>query len=158
MSAMLDEHPRYRSMTSADLELVVALELKNYEFPWTRGNFSDSLAAGYLCWIVECAGEFVGYSVVATGAGEAHLLNLSIAPTWQHRGLGRAMLDFVTERLRELQIDKIYLEVRLSNAIGRRLYARAGFRELGTRRGYYPAAQGREDAMVMELPLTVLPS
>ena len=64
----------------------------------------------------------------------------------------------VTERLRELQIDKIYLEVRLSNAIGRRLYARAGFRELGTRRGYYPAAQGREDALVMELPLRALPS
>jgi len=153
MSAQLDNLPLYRSMTPDDLETVMAIESEVYPHPWTHGNFRDSLAAGYHCRIMELAGEIVGYSVVSIGAGEAHLLNLSIAAQWQRRGLGREMLKFMIELTRESFVHKIYLEVRPSNLAGRRLYARAGFIEVATRRGYYPGQGGREDAVIMELAL-----
>ena len=153
MSALLDNLPRYRRMTAGDLDAVAAIERKIYPYPWTRGNFSDSLIAGYHCWIMECAGEIAGYSVVMIAAGEAHLLNLGIAGEWQRRGLGREMLGFVIQLARELLAHKIYLEVRPSNSAGRRLYAGAGFSEIATRRGYYPAQRDREDAVIMELEL-----
>lgn len=140
-------------MAAADLDAVVAIEETIYPHPWTRGNFSDSLAADYHCWIVECGGEIAGYSVVMVGAGEAHLLNLSVAARWQRRGLGREVLGFVLRLARESGARRILLEVRPSNEAARALYAAAGFAEIATRRGYYPAGGGREDAIVLQLEL-----
>ena len=153
MSALLDSLPRYRQMTAGDLDTVLAIENEIYPHPWTRGNFSDSLKAGYHCWIMEVDRETVGYSVVMIAAGEAHLLNLSIAAAWQRRGLGHEMLNFLLKLARDFFTRKMYLEVRPSNVAGHRLYAGAGFSEISTRRGYYPAHDGREDAVVMELEL-----
>jgi ribosomal-protein-alanine N-acetyltransferase len=153
MSAQLDLIPRYRRMTAADLDAVVAIEEAIYPHPWTRGNFSDSLAAGYDCWIVECGGQIAGYSVAMIAVEEAHLLNLSVAGPWQRRGIGREVLGFVLRLARELGAHRILLEVRPSNEAARALYAAAGFTEIATRRGYYPAGAGREDAIVLELVL-----
>jgi len=153
MSARLDTLPRYRRMTAADLDLVAAIEKEVYPHPWTRGNFSDSLTAGYHCWIMECGEAVVGYGVVTIAAGEAHLLNLSIAAGWQRRGLGAGFLRFAVKLARDYGASRILLEVRPSNRGGRALYARAGFREIGLRRGYYPAGMGTEDAIVLEFEL-----
>jgi ribosomal-protein-alanine N-acetyltransferase len=153
MSAQLDILPRYRRMTGADLDAVIAIEDTIYPHPWTRGNFSDALAAGYHCWIAECGGEMAGYTVVTIAAGEAHLLNLSVASPWQRRGIGREMLNFVLRLARESGAGRILLEVRPSNSAARALYAAAGFAEIATRRGYYPADESREDAIVLELAL-----
>lgn len=153
MSAQLDLVPRYRRMTGADLDAVIAIEETVYPHPWTRGNFSDALVAGYHCWIAECGGEMAGYTVVAIAAGEAHLLNLSVASPWQRRGIGREMLNFVLRLARESGAGRILLEVRPSNSAARALYAAAGFAEIATRRGYYPAEERREDAIVLQLPL-----
>lgn len=153
MSARLDLIPRYRRMTGADLDAVVAIEQAIYPHPWTRGNFSDSLEADYHCWIVECGGEIAGYCVAATGAGEAHLLNLSVAAQWQRRGIGREVLGFVLQLARESGATRILLEVRPSNEAARSLYLAAGFTEVATRRGYYPAGEDREDAIVLQLEL-----
>ena len=153
MSAQLDMLPRYRRMTGADLDAVAAIEETIYPHPWTRGNFSDSLVAGYHCWIAECGGETAGYTVVAIAAGEAHLLNLSVARPWQRRGIGREMLNFVLRLVRESGAARVFLEVRPSNDAARSLYATAGFAEIATRRGYYPADKSREDAIVLELAL-----
>ncbi|MDH5537301.1 MAG: ribosomal protein S18-alanine N-acetyltransferase [Betaproteobacteria bacterium] len=153
MSARLDTLPRYRRMTAADLDLVAAIEKEVYPYPWTQGNFRDSLSAGYHCWIMECGGAVVGHGVVMIAAGEAHLLNLSIAAGWQRRGLGAEFLRFVMKLARDYGASRILLEVRPSNHGGRALYARAGFREIGMRRGYYPAGMGREDAIVLDIGL-----
>ena len=153
MSAQLDNLPRYRGMAAEDLDRVMAIENEIYVLPWTRGNFHDSLMAGYHCRIMELCGEIVGYSVVSVGADEAHLLNLSIAARWQRRGLGRELLEFMIGLAREFLAHKIYLEVRPSNLAGRALYAGAGFSEVATRRDYYPGPGGREDAVIMELVL-----
>ena len=153
MSAQLDLIPRYRRMTVADLGAVVAIEDSVYPHPWTRGNFSDSLAAGYHCWIVECGGEIAGYTVVMVAAGEAHLLNLNMAAPWQRRGIGREALAFVLKLARDYGAERILLEVRPSNGAAIALYASAGFAEIAQRRSYYPAGDRREDAIVLQLDL-----
>ena len=153
MSAQLDMLLRYRCMTGADLDALVAIEETIYPHPWTRGNFSDSLAAGYHCWIAECGGEMAGYTVVTIAAGEAHLLNLSVAGPWQRRGIGRELLNFVLRLARESGAARILLEVRPTNSAARALYAAAGFAEIATRRSYYPADASREDAIVLDLEL-----
>ena len=153
MSAQLDLMPRYRRMTAADLDAVIAIEGAIYPYPWTRGNFSDALAAGYHCWMVECGEGVVGYTVVMVAAGEAHLLNLSVAGAWQRRGLGRELLNFVLKLARDTSAGRILLEVRPSNRAAIALYASAGFAEIALRRSYYPAGSGREDAIVLQLEL-----
>jgi len=153
MSAQLDLMPRYRRMAAADIDAVIAIEGAIYPYPWTRGNFSDALAAGYHCWMVACGGESVGYVVVMVAAGEAHLLNLSVAGPWQRRGLGRELLNFVLKLARDTSAGRILLEVRPSNRAAIALYSSAGFAEIALRRGYYPAGSGREDAIVLQLDL-----
>ena len=153
MSAQLDRLPRYRRMTVADLDAVIAIEDAIYPHPWTRGNFADSIAAGYHCWIVECGGAMAGYVVVAVAAGEAHLLNLSVAAPWQRRGIGREVLGFALKLARDYGARKILLEVRPSNTAALALYVAGGFSEIGVRRGYYPAGDAREDAIVLQLEL-----
>ena len=140
-------------MTAGDLDAVMAIEESIYAHPWTRGNFSDSLAAGYHCWIVESGRDIAGYTVVAVAAEEAHLLNLSIAGPLQRRGLGRELLSFVRKLARDYAARSILLEVRPSNAAALALYAAAGFAEIGVRKGYYPDGDGREDAVVLQRQL-----
>ena len=153
MSAQLDTMPRYRRMAAADIDAVVAIEDAVYPHPWTLGNFADSIAAGYHCWVVECAGEMAGYTVVMIAAGEAHLLNLSVSAPWQRRGIGRELLNFVLKLAHDYGAKTIFLEVRPSNAAAIALYASAGFAEIALRRSYYPAGEGREDARVLQLEL-----
>jgi ribosomal-protein-alanine N-acetyltransferase len=153
MSALLNNLPSYRRMLEHDLDAIMAIENVVYPHPWTRGNFKDSLREGYHCWVVEAGGEFVGYSVMVVAAGEAHLLNLSIAEPWQRRGCGRELLQFMLKVARDFAAAMIFLEVRPTNVAGLGLYADAGFSEIALRRGYYPARHGREDAIVMRLEL-----
>ena len=153
MSALLNNLPRYRRMLEHDLDAVMAIEKVVYPHPWTRGNFKDSLREGYHCWVMEAGGEVIGYTVVMIGAGEAHLLNLSIAEQWQRRGRGREMLQFLLKLSRDFGAEKIFLEVRPTNVAGRALYANAGFSEIAIRRGYYPGNGDREDAIVMQREL-----
>ena len=153
MSAQLQVMPQYRRMAESDLDAVMAIENVVYTHPWTRGNFSDSLVAGYDCWTLQLAGTLAGYAVVAIAAGEAHLLNLSIAAGWQRRGYGREMLAFLVKFARDFGAVRMFLEVRPTNVAGIMLYEAAEFREIGRRRGYYPDGGKPEDAIVMALDL-----
>lgn len=153
MNARADSVPRYRRMKPADLDAVLAIENRIYSHPWTRGNFADSLKADYHCWIVENDAALVGYLVIAIAAGEAHLLNLSVAADWQRQGHGSALLNFAVKLARDYGAERIFLEVRPSNSPALALYKRAGFNRVAVRRGYYPASSGREDALVLELIL-----
>ena len=153
MSAQLDSTPRYRRMVPVDLDAVMAIEKVIYPHPWTRGNFADSLVAGYHCWMREVAGEIIGYAVVAIAVGEAHLLNISIASARQRRGYGRELLAFLLKLARDYKAEKMFLEVRPSNTSGLALYVGSDFRVIGRRRGYYPDGGKPEDAIVMELKL-----
>jgi len=153
MSALPRPEPRIRPLAERDLDPVVAIEREIYEFPWSLGNFRDSLAAGYSCWACHGADGLVGYAVMMIGAGEAHLLNLSIASTWQRRGYGRQLLEHLMDVARSYGARVLFLEVRPYNAAGRALYAAYGFEQVGIRREYYPARGGREDALLLNYQL-----
>ena len=153
MSAVLKDEPRLEKMREADLGDVLEIESAVYTHPWSRGNFADSLRAGYQCWTWRRGGELVGYFVMMVAAGEAHLLNLSIAGGAQRRGHGSALLAQVMRMAKTRGADKVFLEVRPSNQGAKALYRRFGFRQVAVRSGYYPAHSGREDALVLSLPL-----
>ena len=140
-------------MTPDDIPRVMQIEDDIYPFPWTAGNFSDSLSAGYGCWLYGEGATLIGYAVVMSGAGEAHLLNLSIARAAQRRGLGARLLGALLTAARDAGAGRMLLEVRPSNTAGLALYRKASFAQLGVRKGYYAAHQGREDALVFGLDL-----
>ncbi|MDT8999647.1 ribosomal protein S18-alanine N-acetyltransferase [Paucibacter sp. APW11] len=144
-----------RPLMPSDVDAVLAIELQAYEFPWTRGNFIDSIAGGQITMQLRAAGgELLGYFLAMKGYEELHLLNITVAPAWQGRGLARQMLDELSRIALQLGCAQIWLEVRQSNARARELYRRYGFAEVGLRRAYYPAAEGqREDAVLMSLHL-----
>ncbi|HEY2187565.1 MAG TPA: ribosomal protein S18-alanine N-acetyltransferase [Caldimonas sp.] len=154
MSARLDPTlAMLRPMTLASLDGVVELELAVYAFPWTRGNFVDSLAAGYTAWTLNHVdGGLVGYLVAMPGAGEMHLLNFTIAPAARRHGHARRLFAELVRLCRTRQADRLWLEVRESNDEAREVYRRLGFAPVGRRKGYYPAPAGqREDAIVMSV-------
>jgi [ribosomal protein S18]-alanine N-acetyltransferase len=153
MSAVLKDLPQLAAMRDQDLDAVLAIENAVYTHPWTRGNFADSLRSGYACRTWRAVGGLVGYFVLMAAAGEAHLLNLSIAAAWQRRGHGTALLGEAMRVGRDLGARKIFLEVRPSNLPGQALYERHGFRKIAQRRNYYPASVGREDALVLSRAL-----
>ena len=153
MSAVLKDVPELHSMREADLAEVLAIENAIYTHPWTMGNFADSLRAGYDCFTWRVGGELVGYFILMAAAGEAHLLNLSIAERHQRRGHGTALLREVAALARRRGAGNMFLEVRPSNQAAQNLYTRFGFRKIAVRRDYYPAHFGREDALVFSLTL-----
>jgi ribosomal-protein-alanine N-acetyltransferase len=140
-------------MREQDLDGVMAIESAIYSHPWTRGNFADSLRAGYECRTLKLGRELLGYFVLMVAAGEAHLLNLSIAAAHQRNGHGSWLLGEAMALARKRGARSLFLEVRPSNEAGQALYTRFGFRKIAVRRGYYPARAGREDALVLTVPL-----
>ena len=140
---------RLRPMTEADVAAVVAIERQVYPFPWTEGIFSDCLRVGYHCTVLELDYLLVGYGIVASGAGEAHLLNVCVREEFRNRGFGRTLLAGLLQQAALAGAEVIFLEVRPANTAAIRLYEAMGFHQAGLRAGYYQAAAGREDALVM---------
>lgn len=153
MSAILKDAPRLAPMRDADLAEVLAVENAIYSHPWTRGNFADSLRAGYQCWTWRLGNELLGYFILLVAAGEGHLLNLSVAAARQRSGHGSALLMEAMRMARARGAQHLFLEVRPSNLGAKALYRRFGFRQVSVRPGYYPAHSGREDALVLTLAL-----
>ncbi len=152
-AAALMPEVRFRQLRACDLAAVVKIESDVYGFPWSAGNFHDSLCAGYRCWGCWHDDELVGYAVLMLALDEAHLLNLAVAKPWQQRGIGRRLLHFMMAEARKHDCVMFYLEVRPTNSVALALYDSAGFRRLGLRRDYYPAVSGREDALFLGLEL-----
>lgn len=152
MSAVLG-NPRIRPMRSVDVDAVIALEKGAYDYPWTAGIFRDCLRVGYSCWVIELEGELAGYAILGVGADEAHILNICVGKAWQGQGLGARLLARVIDLARWHRAESIFLEVRPSNFRAVRMYRSAGFRTVGRRPNYYPAATGREDALIMSFRL-----
>jgi ribosomal-protein-alanine N-acetyltransferase len=150
MSAILKEPGLgLRPMLVADLTAIMAIERRCYPHPWTRPIFNDCLRVGYSCWVAERQGIIEGYGVVSIAAGESHLLNLCVRPESRRQGIGNRLLCHLIALARRHEAEVIFLEVRPSNSAACRLYREAGFNELGTRKDYYPAGAGREDALIL---------
>lgn len=143
----------YFPMNERDLDGVAALETALQAFPWSRGNFADSLSAGHSVWVLRLGGELIGFSVVMSVIDEAHLLNIGVDQRFQGQGYGARLLRHAMECVRLGGAAKLFLEVRPSNARAVDLYRHFGFRQIGLRKGYYPAAIGREDALIFDKEL-----
>jgi ribosomal-protein-alanine N-acetyltransferase len=143
---------RVRKMTMSDLPEVLAIERKNYQFPWEEDIFKDCFKAGYSCWVCEELDKVLGYGLLSIAVGEAHILNISVDPAEQNQGIGRKLLENLIA-VATGRAETMFLEVRPSNTVAIALYKNVGFNEIGIRKGYYPAENGREDALMLALQL-----
>ncbi len=137
-----------RDMADTDVLGVLSIEHQNYEFPWTEAILRDCMRAGYYCYVAEQRERLIGYGIISVGGGESHVLNLCIHPDVRRQGCGSAMLKFLMGQARKVGARCLLLEVRASNNSAINLYQKLGFNEIGIRNAYYPAAKGREDALV----------
>ena len=144
-----DALPRLRDMRVDDLPQVMAIERAAYPFPWTEGIMRDCYKFGYVCKVYESRIGIIGYGIVSIAAGECHFLNICIAPEHQRQGHGARLVAHLLHLARQAGARSAFLEVRVSNAAAFRLYHKMGFNEIGVRKGYYPASDGREDALVL---------
>jgi ribosomal-protein-alanine N-acetyltransferase len=142
-----------RPMMEIDLPEVAAIELRSYAFPWSESIFRDCLRVGYTCRALDLAGQILGYAVMSLGAGEAHILNVCVRDEFRSVGFGRRLLEHLMDRAAAAGVGEAFLEVRPSNLAAIRLYQHLGFEQIGIRRGYYQAPDGREDAIVLKLVL-----
>jgi len=142
-----------RPMRASDVAQVVAIERASYPFPWSEGIFRDCLRVGYLCRVMTVNRQVMGYGVMSIGAGEAHILNLCVVQACRSQGVGKRLLSTLIERATAAGMAEAFLEVRPSNTAAIRLYLSFGFEQVGMRRGYYQAVNGREDAAVLKLAL-----
>jgi len=143
---------QWSEMSADDLDAVMAIENIAYPFPWTIGNFRDSINAGYRLKLLRERGVLIGYAVWMPIIQEAHLLNITLAPPRQGHGLGAWMMRSIMQEMQAQGMQQILLEVRPSNHRALALYRRLGFSSIGIRKGYYPnsvtAEVSREDAVV----------
>ena len=142
-----------RPMREADVPAVAEVERSAYAFPWSVGIFRDCLRVGYVCRVVELEGRVIGHGILSMGAGEAHILNLCVQAEYRCLGVGRRLLTLLIDIARGAGMTDAFLEVRPTNTAAIRLYLAMGFEQVGVRRGYYQAVNGREDAAVLRLPL-----
>ncbi|MDP6374259.1 MAG: ribosomal protein S18-alanine N-acetyltransferase [Pseudomonadales bacterium] len=140
-------------MTADDLDAVITNETRAYAFPWPRGVFADCIRVGNECHVGLLGDEIIGHAVLATGAGESHLLNVCISRDYQGFGYGRELVAYMLTRAVARDARVVFLEVRPSNRVAVQLYESMGFREIGVRKGYYFAPVGNEDARVLALDL-----
>lgn len=153
MNTSILQNTQIRKMLATDLDRVIVIEREIFLFPWSVENFADSINAGYDCRVLEQTNALLGYGVMMTGPDEAHLLTIGIAANWQNKGWGRKLLDYFIQLAREKNLLSMLLDVRESNTGAALLYKQIGFQPIAKRKGYYPAMCGREDAIVMKLPL-----
>jgi [ribosomal protein S18]-alanine N-acetyltransferase len=138
-----------RDMTEADLDAVLRIEREVHAHPWTVGNFRDALRSGYQCKVYESKEEMIGYAVLMLAVDEAELLDIAVASRHQRHGWGNKLLEEMAMLARRRGMRRMVLEVRASNTPAINLYRKSGFGDIGLRRAYYPAENGREDAILM---------
>jgi ribosomal-protein-alanine N-acetyltransferase len=149
MSAVFEPDVEMLPMNARDIDEIVRIEHDVYSHPWGRVSFVNSLGNGHSCWVCRVGGELIGYFVLMKAVDEAHLLNISVAEKHQGLGYGARLLHHAMDVARRCGAGTLLLEVRPSNERARILYRQFGFRQIGVRRGYYPAPEGREDALVL---------
>ncbi len=149
---------KIKPLTNEDLEIVFENEKMSYSHPWTKAILKDCLYSKYECFGLSVDQYLIGHSFMTVKVGEAHLLNLTIHPAYQGQGYGKFFLLFLIDTAQRLDADIIFLEVRKSNKIARKLYLSVNFNEIGIRRNYYPCENNhREDAVIFAKTLISTP-
>lgn len=149
MSAVVDQAPYIRDMSGRDIDAVLEIERAAYDFPWSANIFNECIKVGYVCRVCFSDSRMVGYGIMSMGAGECHIMNLCVDPAQQGRGYGSNLMADLLSIAQRSRTRIAFLEVRISNHRAHALYQLLGFNEVGTRKNYYPARRGREDAYVL---------
>ena len=145
---MIDSELTFRQMALEDISAVIQLENEVYQFPWTDRIFKDCIRVGYDCWLAHLGNTIVAHAVISIAAGESHILNLSVTRDHQGKGIGKQFIQFLLNIARNKRAQIMMLEVRPSNIRAINCYSSAGFNEIGCRKDYYPAPNGKEDALL----------
>jgi ribosomal-protein-alanine N-acetyltransferase len=145
---MTDSELTFRQMELEDISAVIQLENEVYQFPWTDRIFKDCIRVGYDCWLAHLGNTIVAHAVISIAAGESHILNLSVTRNHQGKGIGKQFIQFLLNIARNKRAQIMMLEVRPSNIRAINCYSSAGFNEIGCRKDYYPAPNGKEDALL----------
>ncbi len=140
-------------MVLNDVDAVMKVELSVYPFPWTKGILSDCIRTGYDCWVATENENIIAHAVLSAAAGESHLLNITVDSSHQKQGIGKNLLNHMMDIARLKAAEMLLLEVRPSNKTAIHLYESVGFNEIGCRKDYYPAAEGKEDALLLAYQL-----
>jgi len=138
----------FRRMDIGDIDTVMLVEKQVYEYPWTEGIFNDCIRVGYECWLALLEDQIIAHAVISVAAGESHILNISIDPGYQNKGIGKQFIEYLIDIAKSKRASVIMLEVRPSNTLAISCYNAAGFNEIGCRKNYYPAPEGKEDALL----------
>jgi ribosomal-protein-alanine N-acetyltransferase len=151
-------------MQAADLDAVLEIEAVSHLHPWTKGNFTDSLAAGHWAYCIRpqvdraIKGSYLdpailwAYCILFPAVDELHLLNITVSPKLRQLGLASRMMAAIEGVAAQQKMPRMILEVRPSNTAAVALYRKLGYEEIGVRKNYYPADPQlgtREDALVM---------
>lgn len=145
----------FRPMLFEDVPRIMEIETASYDHPWTSGIFRDCIRVGYNCWVYEINHEIQAYGLISIAANEAHVLNICVAREYRGQGIGRKVLNKLLQTAESKQVDSVFLEVRESNFAAIQLYDQEGFNRLGVRKAYYPAEDGRENALVFAKALNL---
>lgn len=138
-----------RALTVDDAPALFAIEAADNTFPWSLRQFHDSFAMGDFGWGMERASLLIGFSLFSQVLDEATLLNIVVHPLWRRHGFARKLLLNGLQQLEQKGVVRCLLEVRVGNFNAIELYSSLGFAVDGRRRDYYPAINGREDALLM---------
>ena len=144
-----------RYLTPSDIDAVMAIEVAAAETPWVRTHYEDGFKHHYEMYLLLLRDIPVGFIVMRWTGDQAEILNIAIAPEYQGQGLGRHLLSYVIDIVRNKRVLSLFLEVRFSNKKAQKLYNALGFNEIGVRPAYYEmrGTNKREDAIVMGLEL-----
>ncbi|MHB1230620.1 MAG: ribosomal protein S18-alanine N-acetyltransferase [Halothiobacillus sp.] len=146
---LLSDSVRILGLDEQDLPAIQRIEQVAHLYPWSDRVFNDCIRSGYFLDGAFSGPRLLGFSVVMPILDEWHVLNLCVDPSVQRRGVGRSLLEFVIDQAKQSGMDSLWLEVRVGNTAARQLYAAYAFEQVGFRKGYYPAKNGREDALVL---------
>lgn len=142
-----------RPLKEHDIGAVLAIEEKMYHYPWSESIFKDCLKVGYSNWAYVKNEQLIGYVILSVAAAEAHILNICLDPAYTGKGIGRQFLQETLAIAKKKKAESVFLEVRPSNTVAVKLYKKTGFKQIGQRKNYYPAKEGREDALVLSYQL-----
>jgi ribosomal-protein-alanine N-acetyltransferase len=143
------------SLSTADLPRAWQIEKRAHAFPWSEKTFASNQGDRYFNLKLETENEIAAFAITQVVLDEATLFNIAVDPAFQRRGLGRSLLEHLIDELEKRGVITLWLEVRASNVAAIALYESLGFNEATIRKNYYPTAEGREDAIIMALPISM---
>jgi ribosomal-protein-alanine N-acetyltransferase len=141
-----------RDMRDDDVPIVAGIEKMSFTFPWSETSFANEVhKLRSLPRVALVNDTIVGYICSEHVGDECHILNLAVHPDFRTRGIANTLVEHIVGELKSKECRFLYLEVRTSNDIAKKLYHDFGFRIVGTRKNYYVAPV--EDAVIMMLEM-----